>query len=384
MSASQTIAMSIKARELKEQGKDVINLSLGEPDFDIPTFVKDEAKKAIDDNFSKYTPVPGYMDLRKAIAEKLKRDNNLDYSPSQIVVSTGAKQSIINALMALINPGDEVIIPAPYWVSYIEMVKLVDGIPLVIPTSTDSDFKITAQQLESVITQKTKAFIFSSPCNPSGSVYSREELKSLAEVFARHKNVFIISDEIYEYINFSAKHESIAQFEELYNRVITINGLSKSFAMTGWRIGYLAASESIAKACDKIQSQTTSGTCSIAQRAAILAVKATPSSIGYMRDAFLSRRDLVIRELSKIDGFKLNNPQGAFYIFPDISHFFGRELKGRTISNADDFSMFLLEQANVATVSGNAFGSPNCIRISYATSEEQLIKAIEKIRQALS
>ncbi len=383
MSLSQTIAMSAKARELKEAGVDVISLSLGEPDFHTPDFVKESAKKAIDNNFSTYTPVSGYKDLRQAITKKLKRDNDLNYDESQIVVSTGAKQSITNVVLALINKDEEVLIPAPYWVSYIEIVKLAEGKTVIIPADIDNDFKITPDQLEKYITPNTRAFIFSTPCNPSGSVYSKDELRALAEVFAKYPHVFIISDEIYEHINYMGKHESIAQFDKIYNQVITVNGMSKAFAMTGWRVGYIAAPKWIASACDKVQGQVTSGTNSIAQKASIAALDAPVSAIKYMQDAFKNRKRIAIEELTKIKGFKTNEPQGAFYIFPDISYFFGKEIKGHKISNASDFSMFLLNESHVATVTGEAFGSPNCIRVSYAVSEEVLREAMRRIKNAV-
>lgn len=384
LSESQTIAMAKRSREMQSQGIDVISLSLGEPDFNTPDFIKESAKKAIDENFSKYTPVAGYLELREAICTKLERDNALDYNPYQIVVSTGAKQSIANVVLSLVNPGDEVIIPKPYWVSYIEIVKMAEGIPVFIETSIEDDFKISAEQLKEVITPKSKLMIYSSPCNPSGSIYSKEELESLSEVIKTKSDLYVISDEIYEHINFSAKHESLAQFPDIYNQVITINGLSKGFAMTGWRLGYIAAPEWIADACDKIQGQFTSATCSITQRSAIDAMLCDPKEMEYMKDAFLERRDFVLNGLSQMKGFKLNKPEGAFYVFPDISALFGKEYQGETIKTATDLSMFLLNEAQVAVVTGEAFGSPNCIRLSYATSKDVLEEAINRISTAVS
>jgi aspartate aminotransferase len=380
---SATIAMSAKSREMKAQGKDVISLSLGEPDFNVPDFIKESGKKAIDENYSKYTPVPGYLDLREAVVNKLKRDNNLDYKPSQVVVSTGAKQCIANIVLSLINPGDEVIVPAPYWVTYIEIVKMAGGIPVIIETSIENDFKITADQLKSAITSKSKLMIYSTPCNPSGSFYSKEELKSLSNVIAEKEDFFVISDEIYELINFAGQHESLAQFNNVKEQVITVNGVSKAFAMTGYRLGYMAAPQFIANACSKMQGQFTSGTCSIAQRAAITALNADPSVINEMKSAYSSRRDLVLGKLNEIDGVKTNIPEGAFYIFPDVSAFFGKSVNGSSINNASDLCMYLLEEANVALVTGEAFGDSNCVRISYAASEENLIEACRRIKEAL-
>jgi aspartate aminotransferase len=380
---SQTIAMSKKSRELQAQGKKIINLSVGEPDFNTPDFIKDAAKKAIDDNITRYTPVPGIVELCKAISEKFKRDNNLNYTPDQIVVSTGAKQSIINVVLCLVNPGDEVIIPAPYWVSYLESVKLAEGKSVIIPAGIESNFKITAEQLKKAITPKTKLMIFSTPCNPSGSMYSKDELKALADVLVQHPNVFVISDEIYEYINFVGKHESLAQFDSIYNQVITVNGVSKGYAMTGWRIGYIGAPVWIAKACDKLQGQFTSGASSIAQMASIAAVKADPSVTFEMRDTFKKRRDAVIALLKEIPGIKTNTPEGAFYLFPDVSYYFGKSYNGRTIKNSTDLSMYLLEEGNIATVAGSAFGDDNCIRLSYAAAESQLIQAANQMKAAL-
>lgn len=383
MEASATLAMAAKTRELKAQGKDIIGLSLGEPDFNIPDFIKEAAVEAIHQNYSKYTPVDGYLELREAICEKLLRDNHLHYKPSQIVVSTGAKQCLANVALAMINPGDEVVFPAPYWVSYKEIAKMAGGIPIEVPTTIESDFKITPAQLEKAITSKTKMVWFNSPNNPSGSVYSKEELEALAVVLRKYPNIFILSDEIYEYINFTGNYTSMAEIDGLYDRTITVNGLSKAFAMTGWRIGYLAAPEWIAKACNKVQGQVTSGTNAIAQRASIVALRAPKSKIQYMIDEFLKRRNLVLQLLGEIKGLKLNVPEGAFYVFPDVSSFFGKTLRGRTINNASDFSLYLLEEAGVATVTGEAFGDPKCIRLSYAASEEELRKAIARIKESL-
>ncbi|EKY10229.1 putative aspartate aminotransferase [Capnocytophaga sp. oral taxon 332 str. F0381] len=383
MEASATLAMAAKTRELKAQGKDIIGLSLGEPDFNIPDFIKEAAVEAIHQNYSKYTPVDGYLELREAICEKLLRDNHLHYKPSQIVVSTGAKQCLANVALAMINPGDEVVFPAPYWVSYKEIAKMAGGIPIEVPTTIENDFKITPAQLEKAITPKTKMVWFNSPNNPSGSVYSKEELEALAVVLRKYPNIFILSDEIYEYINFTGNYTSMAEIDGLYDRTITVNGLSKAFAMTGWRIGYLAAPEWIAKACNKVQGQVTSGTNAIAQRASIVALRAPKSKIQYMIDEFLKRRNLVLQLLGEIKGLKLNVPEGAFYVFPDVSSFFGKTLRGRTINNASDFSLYLLEEAGVATVTGEAFGDPKCIRLSYAASEEELRKAIARIKESL-
>ena len=384
LSTSQTLAMAALARELKAQGKDIISLSLGEPDFNTPDFIKEAAKKAIDENYSTYSPVDGYMELKEAICKKFKRDNNLDYKPANIVVSTGAKQSLYNIAQVMLNDGDEVILPAPYWVSYFEIIKLSGGIPVEVPTSVESDFKITPEQLEKAITPKTKMMWFSSPCNPSGSVYSREELTAIGKVLAKHPNIYIVSDEIYEHINFSGTFCSIGSIPGLFERTITVNGVAKAFAMTGWRIGYIGAPEFIAKACTKMQGQVTSGANSIAQRATITAVDADPSVLKYMVDAFHSRRDLVVGLIREIPGLKINVPEGAFYVFPDVSSFFGKTLRGNLINNADDLSMYLLSEANVATVTGDAFGNPNCIRISYATSEELLTEAFHRIKEALA
>lgn len=385
LSESQTIAMAKRSRELQAEGKDIISLSLGEPDFNTPDFVKEAAKQAIDDNYSFYTPVSGYLELREAIAKKFKRDNQLTYSPNQIVVSTGAKQSIANVVLSLVNPGDEVILPAPYWVSYYEIIKMAEGIPVVINSGIESDFKITAQQLKGAMTAKTKMMIYSSPCNPTGSIYSKSELESLAEVIATKKDFYVIADEIYEHINFVGKHESLAQFETIYDQVITINGVSKGFAMTGWRLGYIGAPEWIAKACDKIQGQFTSATSSITQRAVIAAMEMDPktSEIATMKDAFRRRRDYMIERLSTMNGVVINQPEGAFYVFPNIEALFGKTWEGGTIQTATDLSMYLLEKAEVALVTGEAFGSPECIRISYATSMDVLIEAMNRMEKAL-
>lgn len=384
LSTSQTLAMAALARELKAQGKDIISLSLGEPDFNTPDFIKEAAKKAIDDNYSTYSPVDGYLDLKEAICRKFKRDNNLDYTPANIVVSTGAKQSLYNIAQVMINPGDEVILPAPYWVSYYEIIKIAGGIPVEVPTTVESDFKITPEQLAQAITPKTKMIWYSSPCNPSGSVYSREELTALSEIILQHDNLYVVSDEIYEHINFSGTFCSIASIPGMFDRTITVNGVAKAFAMTGWRIGYIGAPEVIAKACTKMQGQVTSGANSIAQRATLTAVDADPSVLNDMVAAFQRRRDLVVGLLQDIPGMKINVPEGAFYVFPDVSSFFGKTLRGKLIQNADDFSMYLLAEANVATVTGDAFGNPNCIRFSYATSEDLLTEALRRIKEAVA
>ncbi len=383
LTTSQTLAMAAKARELKEQGVDIISLSLGEPDFNTPNFLKEAAIQAINDNYSKYPPVDGYLDLRQAISNKFKRDNNLNYSPNDIVVSTGAKQALFNVAQVMINPGDEVIIPAPYWVSYAEIVKIAEGIPVEVPTSIETDFKITPQQLADAITPKTKMMWFSSPCNPSGSVYNKAELEALAEVLEKHPSIYILSDEIYEHINFLGDYCSIGSIGNLIERTITVNGISKAFAMTGYRIGYIGAPEFIAKACTKMQGQVTSGANSIAQRATIAAVNASPSVLNEMVAAFKRRRDLVVELLREIPGMKVNVPDGAFYLFPDVSEFFGKTFQGITINNADELSLYLLDKAHVATVTGEAFGNPNCIRLSYATSEDQLKEALLRIKNAL-
>lgn len=384
LTTSQTLAMAALARELKAQGKDIISLSLGEPDFNTPDFIKEAAKKAIDENYSTYSPVDGYLELKEAICRKFKRDNNLDYTPAQIVVSTGAKQSLYNIAQVMINPGDEVILPAPYWVSYAEIIKIAGGIPVEVPTTVESDFKITPEQLAHAITPKTKMIWYSSPCNPSGSVYSRAELTALSAIILQHDNLYVVSDEIYEHINFSGTFCSIASIPGMFDRTITVNGVAKAFAMTGWRIGYIGAPEVIAKACTKMQGQVTSGANSIAQRATITAVDADPSVLNDMVAAFQRRRDLVVGLLQEIPGMKINVPEGAFYVFPDVSSFFGKTLRGKLIQNADDFSMYLLSEANVATVTGDAFGNPNCIRFSYATSEEVLTEALRRIKEAVA
>ena len=383
LATSQTLAMAAKARELRGQGKDVIGLSLGEPDFNIPDFIKEAAKKAIDENYNSYTPVDGYLDLKKAIIKKFERDNGLIYSPSQIVVSTGAKQALYNIASVLINPGDEVILPCPYWVSYADIVKLKGGIPVEVKTDIENDFKMTGAQLENAITEKTKMIWFSSPCNPSGSVYSDEELLALSKVLENYENIFIVSDEIYEHINYQGGHNSIGTYNAVKDRTITVNGVSKAFAMTGWRIGYIGAPEWIARACNKVQGQVTSGANCIAQRAVITALNENPDKIEYMVEEFKARRDLILKLLGEIKGFNCNIPDGAFYVFPDISHYFGRTIDGFEINNASDMSMFLLEKALVATVTGNAFGNPNCIRISYAASKEQIVEAVKRIKSAV-
>ena len=383
LATSQTLAMAAKARELRGQGKDVIGLSLGEPDFNIPDFIKEAAKKAIDENYNSYTPVDGYLDLKKAIIKKFERDNGLIYSPSQIVVSTGAKQALYNIASVLINPGDEVILPCPYWVSYADIVKLKGGIPVEVKTDIENDFKMTGTQLESAITEKTKMIWFSSPCNPSGSVYSDEELSAISKVLEDNENIFIVSDEIYEHINYKGGHNSIGTYNAVKDRTITVNGVSKAFAMTGWRIGYIGAPEWIARACNKVQGQVTSGANCIAQRAVITALNENPDKIEYMVEEFKARRDLILELLGEIKGFNCNIPDGAFYVFPDISHYFGKTIDGFEINNASDMSMFLLEKALVATVTGNAFGNPNCIRISYAASKEQIVEAVKRIKSVV-
>ncbi len=387
LAESETLAMTRRSRELRSQGFDVINLSIGEPDFNTPEHVKEAAKDAIDQNYSHYTPVPGYPELRQAIANKLKRDNGLIYASDQIVVSTGAKQSLANAILCLVNVGEEVLIPAPYWVSYKEIIKLAGAKGVFIEGNINTDFKVTPDQIDAAITPETKLFVFSSPCNPSGTVYTFDELKAFAEVFARHPHVFIISDEIYENINFVGKHYSIASFENIYDRVILINGLSKGFAMTGWRLGYMAANKEIAKACDKLQGQITSGACSITQRAAIVAMATDPAEsddIKLMVDAFKYRRDLAIGMLREIPGIRINVPDGAFYLFPDVTSYYGKSIGGRIILSGSDLCDYLLDTAFVAIVPGAAFGSPDCIRISYATSEDTLREAMKRIGAALS
>ena len=383
LATSQTLAMAAKARELRASGNDVIGLSLGEPDFNIPDFIKEAAKKAIDENYNSYTPVDGYADLKQAIINKFERDNGLRFTSPQIVVSTGAKQALYNIASVLINPGDEVILPCPYWVSYADIVKLKGGVPVEVKTDIKNNFKMTGDQLINAITEKTKMVWFSSPCNPSGSVYSKKELQEISNVLESHKGIFIVSDEIYEHINYKGGHHSIGSFENVKDRTITVNGVSKAFAMTGWRIGYIGAPEWIARSCNKVQGQVTSGANCIAQRAVITALTEKPEKIKYMVDEFKIRRNLILDLLNDITGFKCNIPDGAFYVFPNISHYFGKTIDGFEINNASDMSMFLLEKALVATVTGDAFGNPNCIRISYAASTEQIKKAVERIKSAV-
>lgn len=387
MAESETLAMTAKARELKAQGKDVISLSIGEPDFNTPDAVKEAAKQAIDDNFTHYPPVPGYADLKEAVCLKFKRDNGLEFTPDQIVVSTGAKQSIYQLVQCLINPGDEVIIPTPFWVSYKEFVRLAGGECKYVKTKIENNFKVTAEQLEAAITPKTKLIMFSSPSNPTGMLYTKEELKAIAQVVAKHENLFVMADEIYEHINFVGKHESIAQFPEVKDRVITINGVAKGFAMTGWRIGFIAAPLVIAKACNKLQGQVTSATCSIAQKATVRAMLMDPTTsedIINMRETFRKRRDMVYQLLQEIPGVKVGLPQGAFYFFPDVSSYYGKSFNGQVINNSTDMAFYLLNEANVATVMGSAFGDDTCIRLSYATSEDLLREALRRIKEALA
>jgi aspartate aminotransferase len=384
LSISATLAMTQKSRELSAQGHDVINLSIGEPDFDTPQYIKDAAIKAINENWTHYPPVPGYQSLREAVSNKFKRENGLDIKPSQVVVSTGAKHSIVNVLLSVVNPGDEVIVPAPYWVSYVEMVKVAEGKSVVISCGLDSDFKMIPQQLENAITPKTRVLLFSSPSNPTGSLYSKDELKALVDVLVKYENVIVISDEIYEHINFEGKHESIAQFSEISNRTVVVNGVSKGYAMTGWRIGYIGAPEWIAKACTKLQGQFTSAACSIAQKAAEAALNGGDEASQEMKEIFKTRRDLFLKGVNKIPGFHANVPGGAFYVFPVVSSYFGKTYKDYTINNSSDLAMFLLNEANVATVGGDAFGSPECLRFSYATSEENIVKALDRVREALT
>ena len=384
LATSQTLAMAAKARELKSEGKDIISLSLGEPDFNTPDYIKNAAINAINENYNSYTPVDGYLDLKKAIITKFERDNNLKYKPSQIVVSTGAKQALYNVASVLINPGDEVILPCPYWVSYSDIVKLKGGVPVEIKTDIKNNFKMSDKQLEEAITKKTKMIWFSSPCNPSGSVYNKEELERLVKVLEKYQDIFIVSDEIYEHINYLGKHFSIGAFENIKKRTITVNGVSKAFAMTGWRIGYIGAPEWIARACNKLQGQVTSGANCIAQRAVITALTESPNKISNMVKEFKNRRNLIIKLLNEIDGINCNIPDGAFYVFPDISHFFGKKIGESQIKNATDMSMFLLEKSLVATVTGDAFGNGDCIRISYAASEKQIVEAISRIKKVLS
>jgi len=383
LTESATLAMARLSRELAQQGHDIVSLSLGEPDFDTPDYIKDAAKKAIDNNITHYPPVNGFLDVRKAIAAKFLRDNGLTYSPEQIVVSTGAKQSIANAVLALINPGDEVIMPSPYWVSYSEMVKIAGGVPLEVTAGLDQQFKISAAQLAAAITPRTKMIIFSSPCNPSGSVFSEEELRAMAEVIVQHEELYVISDEIYEFINYSGKSVSIATMPGMYERTVTVNGVSKAYAMTGWRIGYIGAPKWIADACTKMQGQITSGTGTISQMAAKAAVEADPAVIQPMIEVFRTRRDLMYSLLSEIPGLKTNLPEGAFYFFPDVSAFLGKKYNGEVIETAAQLSMYMLRHFQVATVSGESFGDPSCIRLSYAASESDIRKACERIRTAL-
>ena len=387
MSESETLAMTAKARELKAQGKDVISLSIGEPDFNTPEVIKEAAKKAIDDNFTHYPPVPGYADTREAISRKFKRDNNLDYAPEQIVVSTGGKQALYQVVQVLVNPGDEVIIPTPFWVSYKEFVHLAEGVVVPLKTTIENKFKMTPEQLEAAITPKTKLIMFSSPSNPTGMLYSKEELRGLAQVIARHENVYVVCDEIYEHINYVGRHESIAQFPEIFDRVVTVNGLAKGFAMTGWRVGYIGAPLAIAKACNKLQGQVTSATCSIALKACVCAMEmdpATSQDIINMRETFRRRRDMVYQLLTEIPGVKVAMPEGAFYFFPDVSSYYGKSFNGKKIENSTDMAFYLLNEANVATVMGSAFGDDTCIRLSYATSEDLLREALRRIKEALA
>ena len=381
---SETLAMAAKARELKNQGIDIIGLSLGEPDFNTPEFIKDAAIDAVNENWNSYSPVDGYADLKEAICKKFKRDNGLNYKPSQVVVSTGAKQSIANLCMVLLDPGDEVLLPAPYWVSYSAIATLAEAKSIVIPSTIETDFKITPEQLEAAITPKTKLVMFNSPNNPSGTIYTEAEYRALGKVLEKHPDIYILSDEIYEHINYGTTHFSIAAIPELYDRTITVNGVAKAFAMTGWRIGYIGAPGWIAKACNKMQGQITSGANCIAQRATIAALEAPVSNIQYMIDEFAKLRVMIIELLSEIPGFRMNQPQGAFYVFPDVSHYFGKTIQGKTINNASDFSMFLLEKAHVATVTGQAFGNDACIRISYAASVENIQEAVTRIAKALA
>ncbi len=384
LSESATLAMARMSRELQAKGIDVIALSLGEPDFNTPEFIKEAGKKAIDDNFSHYTPVPGLTELRSSISAKFKRDNNLEYKPEQIVTSTGAKQSLANVCLSLLNPGDEVLLPCPYWVSYSEIIKLAEGTPIEIPSSIDSDFKVTADDLERAITSKTKMLMFSSPCNPSGTVYSQEELEDIAKMLEKYPEIFVVSDEIYEHINFTEKHFSIGSISSMYDRTITVNGVSKGFAMTGWRVGFIGAPLWIAKACNKIQGQVTSATCAIAQKATERAMLAEPkSATKEMKETFLKRRNMLVNELKNIKGIKCNIPNGAFYVFPEISYFFGKSYAETLIKNANDLCMYLLNNAHVACVAGDAFGNPECIRISYAASELKLIEAMKRIKKYL-
>lgn len=380
LAQSQTLMMSQKSQELKAQGIDVINLSVGEPDFNTPDHIKEAAKKAVDDNYSRYSPVPGYPALKNAIVAKLKNENGLDYAPSQILCSNGAKQSVCNTIMALVSAGDEVIVPAPYWVSYPEMVKLADGTPVIVEAGIDQDFKITPAQLEAAITPKTRALILCSPSNPTGSVYSKEELKALADVLRKHPEVIVIADEIYEHINYVGRHESICQFEGMQEQTVIVNGVSKAYAMTGWRIGFIAAPEWIVKACNKLQGQYTSGPCSVSQMAAVAAYTGTQEPVEMMRQAFERRKNLIVRLAKEIPGLEVNEPKGAFYLFPKCSSFFGKKDGDRVINDSMDFAMYLLEEGHVATVGGSAFGSPECFRMSYATSDENIVEAMKRIK----
>ncbi len=384
MLPSATLEMAQKSRELKQQGVDIISLSLGEPDFDTPDYIKEAGIRAIEKNYSKYPPVPGYMELREAIAHKLKRDNNLEYKPSQVVVSTGAKQSLANIFLSVLDPGDEVIIFAPYWVTYFEQVKLAEGVPVVIQSDISTDFKINVKELEEAITEKTKLVIFSSPCNPSGTVFTKEDLREIAQVIANYPEITIISDEIYELINFDGTHESIAQFPEVKEQTVIVNGVSKGFSMTGWRIGYIAAPQWLADACIKAQGQITSGTSTVSQMAALEAIANSPEKIRYMVEEFKERKELVVAGLNEIEGVECNNPQGAFYVFPDVSSYFGKSYQGKTIRNASELALFILEQGQVSVVTGEAFGSDTTIRISYASSKESLVEAIKRIKNSLT
>lgn len=384
LAPSQTLAMSQKSGEMKAQGIDVINMSVGEPDFNTPDHIKEAAKKAVDENFSRYSPVPGYMELRKAIVAKLKNENNLDYTTSEILVSNGAKQSVCNTVMALVNDGEEVIIPAPYWVSYPQMVKLAGGTPVIVNAGFEQNFKMTPEQLEAAITPKTRMLILCSPSNPTGSVYTKNELEALAEVIKRHDDLFVLADEIYEHINYVGKHESIAQFPGMKERTIIVNGVSKAYAMTGWRIGFIAAPEWIVKGCNKLQGQYTSGPCSVSQKAAEAAYTTSQECVETMRKAFERRRDLIVELAKEIPGLEVNCPQGAFYLFPKCSGFYGKSYEGKTINNSTDLAMFLLEEGHVATVGGDAFGDPECFRMSYATSDDNIREAMRRIKETLA
>lgn len=384
MAASATLAMAQKSRELKAKGLDIISLSLGEPDFNTPGYIKEAAKKAIDDNYSKYPPVPGYNDLREAISKKFREENGISYSPDQIIVSAGGKHSLINVILSLVNPGDEVIILAPYWVSYYDQVLLAEGKPVIVEAELENDFKVKPEQLEAAITPKTRMIIFNSPSNPTGMIYSRGEMEAIARVVEKHEGVFIMSDEVYEHILFEGEHVSMASFDFIYDRVITVNAVSKAYAMTGWRIGYIGAPKWIVSACDKLQGQFTSGVSSIAQRAALAALTGKDDSRQKMRDAFLRRRDLICNLLKDVEGLKVRIPQGAFYVFPDISYYLGKSDGEKTISTSDDLAIWLLEKAQVAVVGGDAFGAPTCIRISYATSDDLLVEAVKRIKEALA